>query len=287
MAANTSVAVPTDRATLGTPEGFFVSADSSGDPLGEGRAAAAASSLDPYSQSVGELCPKTPIWIVSDSDPTKRFPASCGSYSCECCAPKIARQKAAIMTHVAKRVDRPRLLTLTQLPVRDDGTLDFRNAREQVKDYMRRIRTEFDSFELAWAIERNPQETGYHAHGLQHGAYVPQKFLQERWGGRIVDIRAVRRPAAGIYTVKEAVKVAGYTVKGGTENFAGLQHHLSINGHRVMHTTRGFLLGRTSRETLQDMSAMLSEGSIESWHREFPTPNETTVMSAIKHQGEI
>jgi hypothetical protein len=41
-----------------------------------------------------------------------------------------------------------------------------------------------------------------------------------------------------------------------------------------MHMTRGFLLGRTSRETLQDMSAMLSKGTIESWHREFATPQE-------------
>jgi predicted secreted Zn-dependent protease len=178
------------------------------------------------------------------------------------------------MTHVAKRVDRCRLLTLTQLPTRSNGDLDFQAAREQVKDYMRRVRADHKGFELAWAIERNPKDTGFHAHGLQHGSYVPQKVLQERWGGRIVDIRALRRPASGIYTVKEAVKVAGYTVKRGTENFAGLQDHLAINGHRVMHMTRGFLLGRTSRETLQDMSAMLSKGTIESWHREFATPQE-------------
>jgi hypothetical protein len=116
---------------------------------------------------------------------------------------------------------------------------------------------------VARAIERNPRGTGFHAHLIQHGDYVPQRLLQDMWGGRRVDIRAINRPEAGTYAIKEAARLSGYVIKNGRENFEGLQEHLSLNGRSVVEFSRGFLHGRTSRETLTLASAA------------FTTPGET------------
>ena len=171
------------------------------------------------------------------------------------------------MTWAARRVDRRRLVTLTALPT-NDGRLDWQRARGQVRELLYRVRREYPGFEMGWAIEQNPRATGFHAHGVQHGPYVPQAVLQERWGGRIVDIRALRRPADGVYAVKDAVRVAGYTVKNGTESFAGLDEHLRINGHRAAHFTRGFLHGLTSREALAAIALEQGDGEPRTWHLE-------------------
>lgn len=122
---------------------------------------------------------------------------------------------------------------------------------------------------MGWAIERNPKGTGYHAHGVQHGRFTKQALMQERWGDRIVDIRALSRPDAGVYAIKEAVRVAGYLVKGGTENFSGLGAHLAVNGGRAAHFTRGFLHGLDTRGALQAMALEQKiDGEPRTWHLE-------------------
>lgn len=173
------------------------------------------------------------------------------------------------MTWAARQARRRRLVTLTALPTSPAGDLDWQRSRGQVRDWLRRIRADHPGFEMGWAIERNPRETGFHAHGVQHGPYVRQSVLQERWGGRIVDIRALSRPGDGVYAIKEAVRVAGYAVKGGTEDFAGLGEHLAVNGGRAAHFTRGFLHGNTSREALRAMAIEQGEnGEPRTWHLE-------------------
>lgn len=172
------------------------------------------------------------------------------------------------MTWASRHADRTRLVTLTLLPTTDDGDLDWQRARWQVRNLVRSVRSDYPGWEMAWAVERNPKGTGFHAHGVQHGPYVPQGYLQERWGGRRVDIRAIRRPEAGVYAMKAAVRVCGYTVKKGTENFDGLTEHLRINGHRAAHFTRGFLHGKTSREALAALRDEMSDGEDLTWHLE-------------------
>lgn len=172
------------------------------------------------------------------------------------------------MTWAARQAERRRLVTLTQLPVTSTGDLDWQRSRSQVRDWLRRIRADYPGFEMGWAVERNPRQTGYHAHGIQHGPYVPQRYLQERWGGRIVDIRALRQPAAGVYAMKAAVSVAGYLVKNGSEDFEGLEEHLAVNGGRAAHFTRGFLHGLTSREAGAAIALGRSGGQVRTWHRE-------------------
>lgn len=206
--------------------------------------------------------------MVCDQRPDLRFPGTCDSYGCVQCGPRKARSKAGLMTWAAREADRARLVTLTQLPTDQNGELDWQRARHQVRDLLYRIRQDYPAFQMGWAIERNPGETGFHAHGVQHGQYVPQRVLQERWGGRIVDIRQIRRPAAATYAMKDAVSVAGYLVKHGRENFDGLQAHLAVNGHRAAHFTRGFLHGLNSREAAKAMSAERNDGEVLTWHME-------------------
>lgn len=222
------------------------------------------------SESVGEkegptglkLCSKRPAWVVCDQDPTVRFPQSCDAYRCPTCGPRKARTAAAILTWGAAQVTRRRLVTLTAVPD------DFQRARAQVRDYQRRLREDGYDFEWAWAIEANPRGTGFHAHGVQHGDYVPQRLLQDRWGGRRVDVRAMKTPGVGVYAVKEALRVAGYVTKGAGEQHGGLDAHLDRNGGRVYHSTRNFLHGLTKRQALFALTDDLRQGDSRTWHLE-------------------
>lgn len=163
---------------------------------------------------------------------------------------------------------RGRLITLTQLPTDDGGNLDWQRARDQVRDYKRRLSDSGYRCEWSWAIEQNPRRTGFHSHAVQWGDYIPQGAMQEMWGGRRVDVRAISRPAAGTYAIKEAIKTAGYTVKNGTETFERLSEHLFINGGRVCHFSRGFLHGLTSAQALTALRRQLNKGVTHEWHFE-------------------
>lgn len=202
-------------------------------------------------------CPKKPLDLVALERPELRWPASCDAYWCTVCGPRKAQQAAALITWGARQVDRRRLVTLTGLPD------DFQRARWQVRDFARRLRGEGHTWEWAWAIEANPKGTGYHAHGVQHGSYVKQARLQDAWGGRIVDVRALSRPGAGVYAVKEALRVAGYVTKGAAGG--GLHDHLGRNGGRAVHWSRGFLHGNTKREALSELRRELAGGEALTW----------------------
>ena len=175
-------------------------------------------------------------------------PASCGALSCQVCGHREALRRCQVMSWPVRHADRARLVTLTRLPVLDDGTCDWQRARSQVRDLCRRLRQDY-AVEWAWALERNPRETGYHAHLIQHGDYIPQRVLETRWGGRRVDIRQVKA-TAGQYVLKEARTVAGYPVKGTHSDLAG---HLAINGRRVYHASRWYHRGLTQREVLAEI----------------------------------
>lgn len=201
-------------------------------------------------------CPKKPLDVVAVERPDLRFPASCDAWWCEVCGPRKAQTLAALMTWGLRRAERRRLVTLTGLPD------DFQRARWQVRDFARRVRGDGYAWEWCWAIEANPKGTGFHAHGVQHGDYVPQRRLQEAWGDRIVDVRALAKPGAGVYAVKEALRVAGYVTKGTGSN---LSAHLERNGGRGAHWSRGFLHGRTRNEALAELRRELADGERLTW----------------------
>lgn len=123
---------------------------------------------------------------------------------------------------------------------------------------VRRLRKRY-RLEWAWAIEENPKKTGYHAHAIQWGEYLPQAELQEMWGGRIAHIMRVGKGTEGYLT--KCAGVCGYMAK-------SIDRHLAVNGGRAIHMTRGYLGGWTSREVLQEMS------SGKKWHIEHATEEE-------------
>ncbi len=193
-------------------------------------------------------CPKRPRDVVALERPDLRFPDSCDSYRCDVCGPRKAEQTAAVMTWALRKSDRARLWTGTMAPT------DWQTLRQKMRDYRRLIIGDGYDWEWSWSVEKNPAGTGLHVHACQHGAHkVPQAALQERWGA-IVDVRAVRglrdRSGAASYTVKEALKVAGYTVKGATASAESLTDHLALNGGWVAHWSRNFLHGETRRSAL-------------------------------------
>jgi hypothetical protein len=164
--------------------------------------------------------------------------------------------------------NRIRLLTMTRLPTDDDNRLDWQRARAQMFDYRRRITEAGYRIEWSWSVEQNPKRSGYHAHAIQWGDFIPQRELSSMWGDRRVDIRAIGRPGAETYAIKEAIVTAGYTVKNGTESFDRLGEHLVINGGRVCHFSRGFLHGLKSAEAMTALRQELNKGVTHQWHFE-------------------
>lgn len=204
-----------------------------------------------------DVCPKSPWWLVANDDPTLRLPRPCGTYRCSVCRAAKIRERLRVLVWGAARANRVRLVTLTQLPS------DWQKARGQVRDLVRRLRAE-RKLEWGWSIEANPKGTGYHAHAIQWGDYLPQSWLQRKWGSRICHIMEVNKGAAGYLT--KCAAVCGYLTK-------SMEEHLLVNGGRAVHLTRGFLHGRTSREVLKEMS------SGRKWHLEHATAEEIAYAS--------
>lgn len=165
-----------------------------------------------------------------------RFPAGCRTWRCPWCGPQKARRK----TEVVAWAEPTRFLTLTQAPD------DWQRLRAKVRKLRLRLARDGYTAHWAWTVERGKQTGMVHVHALQHGDYIPQRYLQDRWGRR-VDIRRVHDTAgAARYTTKHAAaRVVGYTMKG---TAAHLQDHLDLNGGRGVHLSRGYLHGRRSDE---------------------------------------
>jgi hypothetical protein len=224
-------------------------------------------SLDLCSESVdgmaAQICPKRPYVLQARERPELVFPASCDAYGCDLCGPRKAEQTAALITwairEAARRGSRSRLVTLTLAPD------DWQTRRQKVRDLHRWARECGYEWHMAWASERGSDTGMLHCHGVQHGrSKVPQRALQARWGA-IVDIRAIRTPDAGLYAMKEALRVAGYAVKNATQDAQGLRAHLDLNGGRAAHWSRGFLHGLTKREALAELRSELAGGERLTW----------------------
>lgn len=212
------------------------------------------------------ICPRRPYWVVALERPDLRFPASCDTYGCGICGPRKSTQTAAVMTWALRHVEAParaRFFTLTL------ACQDWPALRQKVRNARRLLVAEGYDWECAWAREAGGKTGMLHVHGVQHGRHkVPQDRLQDLWGAR-VDIRAVKglrdRTGAATYTVKEALKVSGYTVKGATSSAAGLAEHLALNGGRPAHWSRGFLHGKTKRDALAALRSELADGEPLTW----------------------
>ncbi len=226
-------------------------------------------SLVPSSESVdgdqGPICPRKPYRLVALERPELTFPASCDTYKCLLCGPRKATQAAAVMTYALRKVEAPSRARFFTLTLADH---DWPSLRQKVKDARRLLVAEGYDWETAWAREAGSKTGMLHIHGVQHGRHkVPQRRLEALWGAR-VDIREVKnlrdKSGAATYTVKESLKVAGYTTKG-TATAESLTNHLGLNGGRPAHWSRGFLHGATKREALTALRLELNNGEALTW----------------------
>jgi hypothetical protein len=185
------------------------------------------------------------------------------------------------MTWALRHVEAPsraRFVTLTL------ACQDWPALRQKVRDSRRRLLIEGYDWEWAWAREAGAKTGMLHLHGVQHGRHkIPQDRLQDLWGAR-VDIREVKnlrdKSGAAVYTVKEALKVAGYVTKGAAAGDAGgLGAHLALNGGRQpVHWTRGFLHGKTKREALTALRTELAGGEAMTWRLMLATDRERSPL---------
>lgn len=218
-------------------------------------------------ETQAQICSRKPYWVTPVERPDLRFPASCDAYACTVCGPRKAQQAAAVMTWALRQVEAPsraRFVTLTL------ASQQWPALRQKVRNARRYLLAEGYDWEWAWAREAGAQTGMLHLHGVQHGRHkVPQRRLQDLWGAR-VDIRAVQglrdRQGVASYTVKDALRVAGYVSKGAAAGDGpALMTHLGLNGGRPAHWSRGFLHGKTKREALTSLRAELADGEALTW----------------------
>lgn len=165
-----------------------------------------------------------------------RFPAGCSTWRCSWCGPQKARRKAEIIGWA----EPTRFVTLTQAPA------DWQRVRQKVRKLRMRLDADGLQTQWAWVVERGKRTGMIHVHALQHGHFIPQRQLQDRWGS-IVHVRRISdTDAAARYTVKHAARrVSSYTLKGAADDLA---EHLDLNGGRGIHLSRGYLHGHRSAD---------------------------------------
>jgi hypothetical protein len=141
--------------------------------------------------------------------------------------------------------------------------MEWQSLRQKVRDYRRLLRRRGFGWEIAWTVEKG-KNGNLHVNALQKGDYVPQRVLQDVWGG-IVHVQKIGRNPERVagYATKEARRVAGYTVK---EAGRAREAHLVLNGGRLVHLSRDYLGGETKVSVLQSLRATASHGDTE-WQR--------------------
>lgn len=169
-------------------------------------------------------------YVIADRLTGEFWPADCDNGRCSLCGLARARVRARLITERTRQVEHPRFITLTNCPA------DWQTRRGQVRDLRRRLQASGYPCEWVWTTERGGRTGMVHVHAIQYGAYVPQRVLQDAWGGRRVDIRRAD-PRHGEYISKSAGAVAQYISKGAASD---LDQALDLNGGRLHHWSRGW-----------------------------------------------
>lgn len=186
-----------------------------------------------------EKCPRARDRVVVELFTGSVFPDRCRSSQCPFCLPLNARRRCLAITMAGPQ----RMIRLSL--VGDEGESDpCKTALIRIKRTRYALkRMGLDAGEWCYTIEQNPKETGFHAHCLQVGPYLPQDALQaacKRGGAGIPYINAIKRD--GIWTSRYGLK--GFGADGyGLKTFrpsGDPAHALRINNGRMEHHTRGF-----------------------------------------------
>lgn len=186
-----------------------------------------------------ESCPRASDRVVVELYSGQVFPDRCRANSCLFCLPLNARRRCLAITLAEPR----RMIRLSLLADSDDGS-PCRTALIRIKRIRQALkRMDVPSGEWSYTIERNPKGTGFHAHCLQVGPYIPQNQLQiacERARAGIPYINEIKR--TGKWTSQYGLKgfgADGYGLKTFRPN-ADPTDALRINNGRLEHHTRGF-----------------------------------------------
>ena len=186
-----------------------------------------------------ESCPRARNRVVVELHSGQVFPDRCRSSQCPYCLPLNARRRCLAITLAGPQ----RMIRLSL--VGDEGDENpCRTALVRIKRTRQALkRMGYPSGEWCYTLERNPKETGFHAHCLQIGPYIPQDVLQtacQRGGGGIPYINAIKRD--GVWTSRYGLK--GFGADGyGLKTFrpsGDPTDALRINNGRLEHHTRGF-----------------------------------------------
>lgn len=186
-----------------------------------------------------QSCPRARGRVVMELHSGSVYADRCRSSRCAYCLPLNARRRCLAIT-----LARPTRMIRMSL-VGDEGQSDpcgtalvrIKRTRQALK------RMGIAPGEWCYTIEQNPKETGFHAHCLQTGPYIPQDALQtacERGGAGIPFINAIKRE--GIWTSRYGLKgfgADGYGLKTFRPN-GDPANALRINNGRMEHHTRGF-----------------------------------------------
>lgn len=187
----------------------------------------------------GLSCPNSSGRVIVELHSGTVYPDRCRTLGCAFCLPLNARRRALAITYA-----QPQRMVRLSWVAPDDDESPCTTARLRI-DLMRRnlTRMGYVPGEYTWTIERNPKETGYHAHMLQRGPSIPQKKLQEacmRAGAGYPWIKRIERK--GIWTSRYGLKgfgADGYGLKGFRPN-GDPTDALRINNGKTEHHSRGF-----------------------------------------------
>ncbi len=188
-----------------------------------------------------QACPRVNFHFV-DVLTGEQVPARCKFYGCEVCGPWRLREWQWLLAYGGPE----RMIVLTGLPPEPE------RIRGQLREFAYRLRQDGFHLDWAWSVEKNPKGTGFHAHVLQHGDFIPHSVLRATWGNRwcrIEKLRGLDRSAA--YVLKESLQemaAAGYSLK---EALAPTRPF-----HRPVHLSRGFMRGETVTQARKSVHEM-------------------------------
>lgn len=184
-------------------------------------------------------CPRASDRVVVELHSGSVFPDRCRSNGCIYCLALNARRRCLAITLAAPE----RMIRLSQ--VAEDETVNvYKEARRRInrtREYLKRWGR--NPGEWCYTIEKNPKGTGYHAHCLQWGGFIPQPELEQaclRAYAGIPYINEIRRK--GIWTSRYGLKgfgADGYGLKTFRPNGDSAEA-LRLNNGRLEHHSTGF-----------------------------------------------
>ena len=200
-------------------------------------------------------CPRARDRVVVELHSGSVLPDRCATNGCPFCLPLNARRRTLAITLAQPQ----RMIRLSWVANSGDETpCDTASIRiKRIRQALKRMNV--PAGEWCWTIEQNPKETGFHAHCLQTGPYLPQDLLQtacKRAKAGQPYINAIRRTNAW---------ASRYGLKGFGADGYGLKtfrpqgnptEALRINNGKLEHHTTGFFKVDGEVLTVKEMESL-------------------------------